>query len=126
VIHDVGYIESGHTSSLEMLTLSDELVAMAKFFAEGIPVNEQTLALDVIDRVANGPDNAIFLSDPHTFANFRTAHLMPELMNRARFDSWEKDGKTDLFTRSNEKAKALLASHEVKKTPVAEEALAAL
>ncbi len=32
VIHDVGYIESGHTSSLEMLTLSDELVAMAKYF----------------------------------------------------------------------------------------------
>jgi trimethylamine--corrinoid protein Co-methyltransferase len=126
VIHDVGYIESGHTSSLEMLTLSDELVAMAKYFAEGIPVNEQTLALDVIDRVAKGPDNAIFLSDPHTFANFRTAHLLPELMDRSRFESWEKEGKTDLFTRSNEKAKALLSSHKVKKTPVAEEALTAM
>jgi trimethylamine--corrinoid protein Co-methyltransferase len=66
------------------------------------------------------------LSDPHTFANFRTAHLLPELMDRSRFESWEKEGKTDLFTRANEKAKALLSSHEVKKTLVAEEALTAL
>jgi trimethylamine--corrinoid protein Co-methyltransferase len=51
---------------------------------------------------------------------------MPELMDRSRFESWEKEGKTDLFTRSNEKAKALLSSHKVKKTPVAEEALTAL
>ncbi|MFU8769816.1 MAG: trimethylamine methyltransferase family protein, partial [Desulfotignum sp.] len=126
VIHDVGYIESGHTSSLEMLTMSDELVAMAKFFAKGIPVNEQTLALDVIDRVATGPENAIFLSDPHTFANFRTAHLLPELMDRSRFETWEKEGKTDLFTRCNQKAKALLSSHEVKKTARVEDALTAL
>jgi trimethylamine--corrinoid protein Co-methyltransferase len=126
VIHDVGYIESGHTSSLEMLVMADELIAMSKFFGKGIPVNEKTLALDIIDRVANGPDNAIFLSDPHTFAHFKTAHLLPELMDRSRFDSWEKEGKTDLFTRCNEKAKALLSSHKVKKTPRAEDALAAL
>ena len=126
VIHDVGYIESGHTSSLEMLVMADELIAMSKFFAKGIPVNEKTLALEVIDRVANGPDNAIFLSDPHTFAHFKTAHLLPELMDRSRFESWEKEGKTDLFTRCNEKAKALLSSHKVKKTTWAEDALAAL
>ncbi len=89
-------------------------------------MNDQTLALDVIDRVAKGQDNTIFLSDPHTFAHFRTAHLLPDLMDRSRFESWKKEGKTDLFARSNEKAKALLSSHQVNKTPVAEEALTAL
>ncbi|HCY87372.1 MAG TPA: trimethylamine methyltransferase [Desulfobacteraceae bacterium] len=116
VIHDVGYMESGHTSSLELLTLADELIAMAKYFARGIPINQQTLALDVIDRIAKADNNAIFLSDPHTFAHFRQAHLLPELMDRARFETWEKEGSQDMFDRCNEKAKHLLATHKVEKT----------
>lgn len=126
VIHDVGYMESGHTSSLELLTMADEMVAMSKYFAKGIPINRQTLALDVIDRISRSGDNAIFLSDPHTFANFRQAHFLPELMDRARFEIWEKDGKKDLFARCNEKARQLLDTHEVVKTETAEEALSVL
>ncbi|WP_022666696.1 trimethylamine methyltransferase family protein [Desulfospira joergensenii] len=126
VIHDVGYIESGHTSSLEMLTMADELVGMAKYFAGGIPVNEQTLALDVIDRVSRSADNAIFLSEPHTFAHFRQAHFLPDLMDRARFEIWEKNGKKDLLARCNEKTRALLASHDIQKTEQAKQAIPAL
>ena len=117
VIHDVGYIESGHTSSLEMLTMADELVAMSKFFVQGLAVNDETLALDVIDRVAKGPDGSMFLSDPHTFTHFKTAHCLPELMDRARFESWEQKGEKDLFTRCNEKAKTLLKDHVVEPKP---------
>ena len=123
VIHDVGYMESGHTSSLELLTMADEMIAMAKYFARGIPVTPDTLALDVIDRIARAEDNAIFLSDPHTFAHFRQAHFLPELMDRTRFESWEKKGGKDLFDRANEKARALLDSHEVVKPETAVEAL---
>lgn len=126
VIHDVGYMESGHTSSLELLTISDELVAMAKYFTKGIDVNAQTLALDVIDRVTKSSDNAIFLSDPHTFTHFRQAHFLPELMDRSRFELWEKTGRTDLFKRASEKARKLLGTHEVQKSGIAEEALPAL
>ena len=34
IIHDVGYIEFGTTSSLEMLVLADELVAMSRHFTK--------------------------------------------------------------------------------------------
>ncbi|MCG8618989.1 MAG: trimethylamine methyltransferase family protein, partial [Desulfobacterales bacterium] len=122
VIHDVGYMESGHTSSLELLTMSDELIAMAKYFGRGIPIDQQTLALDVIDRIAKADNNAIFLSDPHTFAHFRQAHFLPELMDRARYETWEKEGTRDLFDRCNEKAKTLLATHEVVKPKATEAA----
>jgi len=114
VIHDVGYIESGHTSSLEMLTMADELVAMSKYFVQGLAVNNETLALDVIDRVAKGPNGSIFLSDPHTFTHFKTAHCLPELMDRARFENWKQKGGKDLFGRCNQKAKTLLKEHVVK------------
>lgn len=117
VIHDVGYIESGHTSSLEMLTLADEMVAMSRFFVQGLPVNDDTLALDVIDRVAKGPEGTMFLSDPHTFENFKSAHFPPELMDRARYDNWQKNGGADLFTRCREKTRQLLETHTVDPKP---------
>lgn len=117
VIHDVGYIESGHTSSLEMLTMADELVGMSRYFTQGLDVNENTLALDVIDRVAKGPEGSMFLTDQHTFENFKSAHFLPELMNRARHELWEKAGSTDLYTRCNKKARKLLEEHQVEPKP---------
>ncbi len=117
MIHDVGYIESGHTSSLEMLVMADELVAMSRYFTDGIEVNENTLALDVVDRVAKGPDGTMFLTDQHTFDNFKTAHLLPDLMDRARYDSWLTEGGKDLYTRCNEKVRHLLETYEVKQKP---------
>jgi trimethylamine--corrinoid protein Co-methyltransferase len=118
VIHDVGYIESGHTSSLEMLVMADELVDMSRFFVEGLPVNESTLALDVIDRVARSQDGAFFLADDHTFENFKTAHCLPELMDRSRYESWAQKGGEDLFARCNAKARRILSEHQVLPKPI--------
>ena len=117
VIHDVGYIESGHTSLLEMVTMADELVGMSRFFTEGIPVNDESLALDVIERVAKGSNDSIFLADPHTFRNFRTAHFLPDLMDRARFEHWSRDGGKDLQSRCTEKTRKILSTHQVAPKP---------
>jgi len=119
-IHDVGYIESGHTSSLEMLTLADELVAMSRFFVDGLRVDDETLALDVIDRVArNGSDGAIFISDAHTFEHFKTALFNPELTDRSRFEHWTQNGAKEMLQRCNEKARRILADHRVNPKPAA-------
>ena len=113
-IHDVGYIESGHTSSLEMLTLADELVAMSRYFVDGLRIDDETLALDVIDRVArNGNNGAIFISDSHTFKHFKTALFNPELFDRSRFENWEASGSKEMQRRCNEKAREILSNHEV-------------
>jgi trimethylamine--corrinoid protein Co-methyltransferase len=113
-IHDVGYIESGHTSSLEMLTMADELVAMSRYFVDGLRVDDDTLALDVIDRVArNGSSGAIFISDSHTFDHFKTALFHPELSDRSRFEHWEANGSKEMQQRCNEKARRILADHPV-------------
>jgi trimethylamine---corrinoid protein Co-methyltransferase len=113
-IHDVGYIESGHTSSLEMLTLADELVAMSRYFVDGLRIDDDTLALDVIDRVArNGSSGAIFLSDKHTFTHFKTALFNPELCDRSRFEHWEAGGAKEMHQRCNEKARQVLSEHQV-------------
>lgn len=116
-IHDVGYIEHGNTSSLEMLVMANELVEMSRHFIEGIPVNDDTLALDVIDRMVNGGNGALFLTDPHTFEHFRSAQFLPKLMDRSRYEAWEKEGSTDLYQRCNTEVKRILKEHEVGPKP---------
>lgn len=113
-IHDVGYIESGHTSSLEMLTLADELVGMSRYFVDGLRVDDDTLALDVIDRVArNGSNGAIFINDNHTFEHFKTALFHPQLADRSRYEHWDENGATDMQQRCKEKARRVLSDHRV-------------
>ena len=113
VIHDVGYLEFGTTSSLEMLVMADELVAMSRFFTEGITVDQYNLALDAIDRVALGGEKSIFLTDDHTMVHFRKAHFHPKILNRSYYESWKEAGAQDLYARCNAEAKKILSNHVV-------------
>ena len=113
VIHDVGFLEYGSTSSLEMVVMANELVAMSHFFTDGIPVNSETLALDAIERVAHGGPGSIFLTDDHTFEHFMQAQFLPVLLDRNRYDSWKEAGATNLYQRCNSEVKRILAEHEV-------------
>jgi trimethylamine--corrinoid protein Co-methyltransferase len=117
LIHDVGFLEYGSTSSLEMVTMANELVAMSRFFAGGIEVNDETLALEVIDRVINGGPGSIFLMDDHTFEHFMHAQFLPKLLDRSRYDSWEESGSMDLYRRCNIEAKRILSEHQVEPKP---------
>ncbi len=116
LIHDVGFLEYGTTSSLEMVTMANELVAMSRFFADGIPVNEATVALEAIERVAKG-SGSIFLMDDHTFDHFEQALFLPNLLDRSRYDTWEKAGEMDLYARCNSQVKRILSEHQVEAKP---------
>jgi trimethylamine--corrinoid protein Co-methyltransferase len=113
VIHDVGFLEYGNTSSLEMVVMANELIAMSRFFTEGIPVNQETLALKAIERVAGGGPGSIFLMDDHTFEHFMQAQFLPVLLDRSRYDSWKEAGATDLYQRCNLEARRILSEHQV-------------
>jgi trimethylamine--corrinoid protein Co-methyltransferase len=117
LIHDVGYLEYGSTSSLEMVTMANELVAMSRFFVKGIPVSKETLALEAIERVVTGGPDAIFLTDDHTFKNFRQAQFLPKLLDRSRYDSWKEEGALNFYQRCNAEAKRILSEHRVEHTP---------
>ncbi len=116
LIHDVGFLEFGTTSSLEMVTMANELVAMSRFFVDGIPVNEETLALDAIERVAK-ETGSMFLTDDHTFEHFMHAQFLPKLLDRSRYDSWEEAGAMDLYKRCNIEAKRILSEHQIEPKP---------
>jgi trimethylamine--corrinoid protein Co-methyltransferase len=113
LVHDVGYLEYGNTSSLEMVTMANEMVAMARHFTGGIPVNEETLALDALQRVKDAGPRGMFLTDDHTFDHFERALFLPKLLDRSRYDSWEAAGSHDLYNRSNAEARRILDQHQV-------------
>jgi len=117
LIHDVGYLEYGGISSLEMVTMNNELIGMCGFFTEGIPVNEETLALEAIERVGTGAPGSIFLMDDHTFEHFMQAQFIPKLLDRSRYDTWESEGSKDLYQRCNAEVKRILAEHVVEPKP---------
>lgn len=117
LIHDVGFLEYGSTSSLEMVTMANELIGMSRFFVEGIPVNGITLALGPIERVATGGPGSIFLLDDHTYDHFREALFLPRLLDRSRYDGWVADGATDLYKRCNAEATRILREHQVEPKP---------
>ncbi|MBS1249575.1 MAG: Glycine betaine methyltransferase [Chloroflexi bacterium] len=119
--HDVAYIEYGSTSSMEMLVIADEIIRMTRYFAGGLPVNKATLALDATKRVTPGGG---YIADRHTFENFRTAQWMPDIIDRNDYTTWDEKGRKDMFTRANQRARQILAEHEV--TPLSDEAEAVI
>jgi trimethylamine--corrinoid protein Co-methyltransferase len=114
LVHDVGYIEYGSTSSMEALVIADEIIRETRFLTNGLEINPTTLALDVIARVKPGTG---FLVDKHTAKNFRTSQWIPKIIDRNRYDNWKDAGSKDMYVRANERALEILADHQVPPLP---------
>lgn len=112
--HDVGYIEYGSTSSLEYLTINNDVIGMARRLVRGIRVNDETLALDLIDEVGPGGH---FLDQNHTMKHFKTETYYPSLINRQRYETWQEAGSKTLFERANEKVRDIIENYEVDPLP---------
>jgi len=118
LVHDVGYIEYGTTSSMEMLVVADEIIREVRYIMGGVEVSERTLAREAIHRAKPGSG---FLADDHTLDNWKWAQWRPALMDRMRYDRWVQKGRKDMTARANERARQILAEHEVPPLPEAAE-----
>ncbi len=110
LVHDVGYLEFGSTSSAEMLVIADEIIRMTRFLVNGIAINDKTLALDAIARVRPGGG---FLADNHTLENWKWAQWTPKVIDRKLYHSWVEAGSKDMFVRANDVAREVLEKHEL-------------
>ncbi len=108
LVHDVGYLEAGMTTSPEMLVFTAEMISMMRHFMQGISLDTEALALDVIHQVGPGGD---FLTARHTLRHFR-ALWQPTLFSRQRADEWVATGSKRLGQRLQEKTLSILEEHE--------------
>jgi len=108
LIHDLGFMESAISGSMELIVLDDEIIGMVKRMMRGIEVSEETKAIDVIKAVGPGGH---FLGEEHTFKFFKNQFWFPTLMNRQRFQQWSAEGGLTLGDRLNQRVKQILAEH---------------
>jgi trimethylamine--corrinoid protein Co-methyltransferase len=117
MIHDVGYIEQGLTSSMELMVASDEIIDMVKRILRGIPVTDETMALDVMDTVGPGGH---YLEHDHTYDRFKTEIWRPKLLDRQNWDNWSATGSKRHGERVHDRVIELL---ETETEPLFDEAM---
>ncbi len=113
VIYGMGMLEMGMTMSYESLLTDQEMVKMVRRVIQGIPVNKETIALDVIKKV--GP-NGTYLKEKHTRDFMRSELSTTDLINRKMRDNWVKAGSKDMAEVAREKAIEILENY--KPTPL--------
>ncbi|THB73097.1 MAG: hypothetical protein D3926_24470 [Desulfobacteraceae bacterium] len=110
LIHDVGYMDQGMVCSPAQLVLGNEAIGMTRRFMEGIRVDQETLARQVIADV--GPAGH-FLTHAHTFAHCRTAVGQSKLLTREPYEKWEARGAKNMEDRIQERLSDILATHKI-------------
>ena len=113
VIYGLGMLESGVTLDFGQLVMDAEIARMIKFAVGGIPVNDETLAVEDIAQVGAFGD---FLSLDATYKHMRE-QSMPKLMDRRVREDWAASGSTDAYTRAMDEARRLLADYRPEPLP---------
>lgn len=121
IIYGAGMIESGLTFSHTQLVIDNDIFKMIRRVLQGIPVDDESLALDVIHQVGAGGD---FLMQEHTIKYMRNLHSNPMLIDRRNREGWIEKGGKDMAETANDIACDILKNH--KPDPLSPEAVSAL
>ena len=90
--------EMGVNFNLQQLLIDADIADMILYTIQGMPVTDETLAVDVIDSVGFKKD---FLTHKHTFKN-RHIQSDPRLMDRMVRGRWEANGSTTMPERAQQ------------------------
>ena len=107
LIYGAGMLESGMTIDYGQLVMDAEFARLIKFCVNGVPVNDETLSVDVINDIGPFKD---FLSHDDTYRNMRI-QSQPTLIVRRVREEWAADGSTTLHERATARAREILETH---------------
>jgi trimethylamine--corrinoid protein Co-methyltransferase len=106
-IHDsAGLMEFALTVCYEKYVIDNEILGMVMRAVEGVRVDDETLAFDLIREVGPGGN---FVTAKHTRRFMRAEHYQPTLSDRDSRDDWEAKGGRRTWERAAERVKAILA-----------------
>jgi trimethylamine--corrinoid protein Co-methyltransferase len=109
LVHDVGFLDCADIGSLEMLLMNDEIIAMTRRVMRGIEVSDDTLMLDLIDKIGPGGE---FMSTKETARRCRAEIWQPTLMDRDPWVSWSAEGASTTSERIKTRLNKILAGHQ--------------
>jgi len=107
-IHDAaGFIEFALTMSYEKLVIDNDILGMVMRAVEGIRVDDETLAFDLIQQVGPGGN---FITAKHTRRFMRSEHYVPSLSDRNSREDWETAGCKTTSENAAVKVKEILST----------------
>ena len=108
VYESAGMLASLLGCSAEAMVMDDDMLGAIRRVARGIEVSDETLAVDVIREVAEGPGH--FLGHPQTMELMETEFVYPRQADRRAPDEWADAGAQDARERAAKTAREILAA----------------
>jgi trimethylamine--corrinoid protein Co-methyltransferase len=92
--------------------LDDDIAGMICRFIEGVEVNDETLAVDLINSV--GPIPGMYLDKKHTRDWWKKEQFLPKVADRLSYPDWLKKGKKSAQDYAKDRMADILATHKPK------------
>ena len=109
VYESAGMLASLLGCSFEAMVIDDDMLSGIRRIARGIEVSDDTLSVDVIAEVVNGPGH--FLGTRQTLELMESEFVYPRQADRSSPEDWTASGSRDIRERAAEKAKEILETH---------------
>jgi len=108
-IHDAaGLMEFALTACYEKFVIDNEILGMVMRAVEGIRIDDDTLAFDLIKQVGPGGN---FVATKHTRRFMRSEHYQPSLSDRSSREEWEARGRKTTWEKAAEMVRQIMADH---------------
>jgi len=109
LIHDAaGLMEFALTACYEKFVIDNDILGMVMRAVEGIRVDDDSLAFDLIKQVGPGGN---FVTTKHTRCFMRSEHYQPSVSDRDSREEWEAKGGKTTWERAAERVKEIIANH---------------
>ena len=113
IVHDVGFMDSGLQGSLQLQVMCNDTIGFLRAATSGVLVNDETLALDVIDEL--GPTGS-YLDHAHTLKHFKEP-FYSKLADKGTYSQWVDKGATTMEQRAAKMVDKILETHEPEPLP---------
>lgn len=110
VLHAAGILESYMSISMEKFIVDDEICSMVRRFIKPTVINEEDLAVQLINEVGPGGQ---YLTTDHTYQHFRKEFWQPTMSNRDTYDQWRLNGSVPILTQAENRVNEVIDNYEI-------------
>ena len=108
MMNGAGLLNGSKILSYPHMVMETEIYGIVQKVANGIVVDDETLALDVIKKVGH---NGTYLAEKHTRQHMKEI-WRPTVWDRTPYDNWLREGKKGALEKATEIADDILANYQ--------------
>ena len=113
IVHDVGFMDSGLQGSLQLQVIANDTIGFLRAATSGVVVDQETLALDVIDEMGPTGD---YLTHAHTMRHYKEP-FYSKLADKGTYSQWQNRGATTMEERAAKEIDRILENHRPEPLP---------